>query len=296
VGTMRDLAWVDPWRESLERSLARRGKLPRGLIKPSQRRPQRDLAHDDEPEHEIPAYWLLCWRAVTKRWMMLVAYAGGLITFGLLAGTQPNASEGHGASARAAHVHASRAAVGSRRAEAGHAPTGSGAAELSGAGACQLAYSSTCYVNPLAGAAVAPRRIDQGVDYAGSGALTAIGPARITTIATSDTGGPGAVIEYQLLGGSDDGRYVFYAEGLTPAEGLYVGETVRAGQAIATIIPADSSGIEIGWGANDGTKTYAAEIGQWSAVHETDNIPTAAGENFSALIASLGGPPGKAEG
>jgi hypothetical protein len=31
-------------------------------------------------------------------------------------------------------------------------------------------------------------------------------------------------------------------------------------------------------------------------VHETDNIPTAAGENFSALIASLGGPPGKVEG
>jgi hypothetical protein len=143
---------------------------------------------------------------------------------------------------------------------------------------------------------VAPERIDQGVDYAGSGTLTAMGAARVTYLATSDTGWPGAFIQYQLLGGPDDGCYVYYAEGVTPAGGLYVGETVRAGQAIATIIPDYSSGIEIGWGAGDGTKSHAAELGEWSATHDADSIPTAAGENFSALIASLGGPPGKTEG
>jgi hypothetical protein len=294
VDTMRDLAWVDPWRESLERSLARRGKLPRGLIKPSQRRPQRDLAYDDEREHELPVYWLLCWRAVAKRWMVLVAFAGGILSLALLAATQPSASQVHGASGTAAHVDAS--VVGSRPAAAGRAAIGPGGAGVSGTGTCQPAAGSNCYVNPLAGAAVAPRRIDQGVDYAGSGTLTAIGAATVTSIAMSDTGWPGAFIEYQLLGGSDAGRYVFYAEGVTPAEGLYVGETVRAGQPIATIIPNDSSGIEIGWGANDGTKTYAAETGQWNAMHEANDIPTAAGENFSALIASLGGPPGNVEG
>jgi hypothetical protein len=296
---MRDLAGVEPWRESLERSLARRGKLPRCSIEPNQLRSQRELAHDEELVHESATYWLLCRRAIATRWMMLVVSAGGLCTLALLAATRPSVSDGRGAhaSATAAHVDPCRAAGGSWSAGAGHAAPRSGGAGASGTGTCQLVDSSNRYVDPLAGAAVAPKRIDQGVDYAaGSGTLTAIGPARITNIATSDTGWPGAFIEYQLLGGSDDGRYVFYAEGVTPAENLYVGETVRAGQAIATIVPDDSSGIEIGWGANDGTKSYAAEMGQWSATNEADNIPTAAGESFSALIASLGGPPGKVEG
>src|ERR1022692_1969153 len=123
-----------------------------------------------------------------------------------------------------------------------------------------------------------------------------MGRRRRHQVATSNTGWPGAFIEYQLLSGPDDGCHVYYAEGVTPAEGLYIGETVRAGQAIATIIPDYSSGIEIGWGAGDGTKSQAAEMGEWSATHDADSIPTAAGENFSALIASLGGPPGKTEG
>ena len=75
-----------------------------------------------------------------------------------------------------------------------------------------------------------------------------------------------------------------------------MGETVRAGQAIATIIPGYSSGIEIGWGAGIGTETYAAKIGEWSAPDDADSIPSAAGKSFSALIAALGGPRGKTEG
>ena len=141
-----------------------------------------------------------------------------------------------------------------------------------------------------------PRRIDQGVDYAGSGMLTAIGDATVTFLATSDTGWPGAFIEYRLLGGPESGCYVFYAEGVTPADGMHVGAAVRAGQAIAAIVPDDPSGIEIGWGAGDGTESYAARMGQWSAVAEEDNIPTPAGKSFSSLIAALGGPPGKVGG
>ena len=89
---------------------------------------------------------------------------------------------------------------------------------------------------------------------------------------------------------------MYYAEGVTPAPGLNVGETVRAGQTIATIIPNSSSGIEIGWAAGQGTRTYATQAGEWSAVHEANNIPSAPGLYFSMLIASLGGPPGKVEG
>jgi hypothetical protein len=143
---------------------------------------------------------------------------------------------------------------------------------------------------------VVAERIDQGVDYAGSGTLAALGPATLTKVATSGTGWPGAFIEYQLLSGPDRGCYVYYAEGVTPASGLYVGETVRAGQPIAAIVSGSSTGIEIGWAAGDGTNSYAADTGEWSAEHEANDIPSAAGLYFSALIASLGGPPGKIEG
>src|SRR5205823_9499627 len=66
----------------------------------------------------------------------------------------------------------------------------------------------------------------------GSGPLRAMGAARITYLATVATGWPGAFIEYQLINGAEAGCYVFYAEAVTPAPGLHVGEIVRAGQTI----------------------------------------------------------------
>jgi hypothetical protein len=159
-----------------------------------------------------------------------------------------------------------------------------------------MAVAPDGYANPLGSAVVKPERIDQGVDYAGSGALTAIGAGRVTYVATSDTGWPGAFIEYQLLDGADAGCFVFYAEGVVPADGLYVGEALSAGQRIATIIPKYPTGIEIGWGSGTGTKAYANVTGQWSAADDHDNVASAAGRTFSDLIAALGGPPGKVEG
>ena len=151
-------------------------------------------------------------------------------------------------------------------------------------------------MNPLASAIVNPERVDQGVDYAGVGKLVAIGAGRITYLATHDNGWPGAFIEYRLLDGADAGCYVYYAEGVTPADGLHVGQTISAGQPIATIIPVYPTGIELGWGAGITTKAYAAVAGQWSPVDDQHDMPTAAGKSFSALIAALGGPPGKDEG
>jgi hypothetical protein len=161
---------------------------------------------------------------------------------------------------------------------------------------CPLAVAPAGYVNPLAQAIVNPERIDQGVDYAGVGKLVAIGSGRITHLATENTGWPGAFIEYRLLGGADAGCYVYYAEGVVPADGLQVGDSISAGQPIATIIPAYPTGIEIGWGTGISTKAYAKVAGQWSPTDDDDDIPSAAGTNFSALIAALGGPPGKNEG
>jgi hypothetical protein len=298
VDTRRDLCGADPWRESLERSLARRGKPRRSPIERSQLRAQRELPHDGALGHAPASYLGLGWQAISQRSTMLLATAAGVLTLAMLATTRPSVSAGRSvpASASAAHTDVSRAAVGSSSAGSGRAAPAAAGAGVGRAPACQPVNRSDGYVNPLAGAVVASERIDQGVDYAGSGTLTALGTAKITYVATSNTGWPGAFIEYQLLGGPDRGCDVYYAEGVVPAEGLYVGETARTGQAIATIIPDYPSGIEIGWGSGAGTKSRAAEMGQWSVTHDADSIPTAAGENFSALITSLGGPPGKSEG
>jgi hypothetical protein len=148
------------------------------------------------------------------------------------------------------------------------------------------------YTNPLAGASVTPERIDQGVDYSGSGMLSAIGDGKVTYVGTSGTGWPGAFIEYQLSGGSYAGRYVYYAESISPAAGLHVGQTVRAGQPIASI----NGGIEIGWGSGVGTQPLAQALGQWSSGSDSSNVASPAGKSFSALVAQLGGPPGKVEG
>jgi hypothetical protein len=161
---------------------------------------------------------------------------------------------------------------------------------------CQPTSGSSGYVNPLAGAHVKPERIDMGVDYAGSGTLAAIGAATVTYVGTTGTGWPGTFIEYRLLDGSDAGCYVYYAEGVEPAAGLHVGESVGAGQALATIIPGWSTGIELGWATGTSTTTYAEKMHQWSANDDLENIPSPAGKSFSALIAALGGPPGKDEG
>jgi hypothetical protein len=148
------------------------------------------------------------------------------------------------------------------------------------------------YVNPMAHASLSPERIDQGVDYSGSGTLGAIGAGTVTYAGTSNTGWPGAFVEYRLSNGPDAGRYVYYAESVVPAQGLHVGESVSAGQAIVTV----TGGIEVGWGAGIGTETYAMKAGQWSTAMGSGNVATPSGKSFSALIASLGGPPGIVEG
>jgi hypothetical protein len=203
------------------------------------------------------------------------------------------AKGGAHASTPSARGDASRTAFVSHRSGAAAVTPG---ALASRAGGCALAVDPTGYVNPLAGATVKPERIDQGVDYAGAGTLVAIGPAKVTYVGTSNTGWPGAFIEFRLLAGADAGCYVFYAEGVVPVDGLSVGQQLAAGQAIATIIPKYPTGIELGWGSGRGTKAYAKVAGQWSTDDDQNNIATPAGRSFSDLIAALGGPPGKVEG
>jgi hypothetical protein len=208
----------------------------------------------------------------------------------VLAGGGPQASP------TAAHADMTRVATGLLQVGSPFGPRGPAGSGAAGSSTCPLSAAPAGYVNPLAGAVVKPERIDQGVDYAGAGTLAAIGAATVTHVATAGTGWPGSFIEYRLLDGPDAGCYVYYAEGVTPMDQLHVGQLVAPGQPIATIIPGWSSGIELGWGAGTRNMTYAATRNQWSPNSDDSNTATQAGKSFSALIASLGGPPGRVEG
>ncbi len=265
MDAVRDLGRIEPWQVSLERSRARRAS----------RRPRAP-------------------RRKAARWRILAAAVPGVFVLAWTVAVLPGALAGRGATAgpRAESRTVNPAYGGPLAARRVVSP----AAGPRQAQRCQPVSGKTDYVNPLAGAHVKPERIDQGVDYAGSGNLEAIGAATVTRVTTIGTGWPGSFIEYRLLDGSDAGCYVYYAEGVNPAADLHVGQPVAAGQRIATIIPGWSTGIELGWGAGTSTTTYAAKQHQWSADHDLDSIASAAGKSFSALIASLGGPPGKVEG
>jgi hypothetical protein len=160
---------------------------------------------------------------------------------------------------------------------------------------CQPVVGVAGYVNPLRHTRLTGERIDQGVDYAGTGLLGALGRARVTRVDTADTGWPGAFIEYRLLDGADAGCYVYYAEGVTPVQGLHAGQVVTPGQRLASIVPGWSTGIEIGWGSGANATTLAAKTREWTAHDDAADIPSAAGRSFSSLVRALGGPPGKDE-
>ncbi len=281
----RDLARDELWLQSLERSRARRAGAPVQLPAPPARRVERHETRRGARRRAVPAA-----AALLVLTLVVAVLAGAL----------------GGSSSPTARVAARVQPV---RPEQGGPtyPTSGGVAPISGkvlsgrapASAprkCQAAVGSSNYFNPLAASKVTPERIDQGVDYAGTGALGAIGAARINYLATSGSGWPGAFIEYRLLDGTDAGCYVFYAEGVKPVPGLRVGQIVGPGQPVATLIPGWSTGIELGWGAGFNTVTYAAAKHQWSAHSDAHSVATPAGKSFSALIHALGGPAGKLEG
>ena len=233
---------------------------------------------------------------VSSRRFKLTLTASPVIGLVLLAGLLLLVLDGHGqVSPASAHQVVIQPPAYAKTRQDGPITAGAGAIHRK---ACPMATptATSGYVNPLTSAKVTPERIDQGVDYAGSGPLLAIGTARVTHVATEGTGWPGAFIEYRLLDGPDAGCYVYYAEGVTPAPGLRRGDTLLAGQTVVNIIPQSETGIEIGWSAGAGNTSYAVATHRWNAGDDDDNHPSGPGKRFSALIRDLGGPPGKIEG
>jgi hypothetical protein len=151
------------------------------------------------------------------------------------------------------------------------------------------------YVNPLARIAnLQPKRIDQGVDYGGTGPLLAVGSGTIRL--TSEAGWPGgAFIVLQLDQGQFRGQLVYYAENVTPT--VRVGQHVSAGDVVGILHDAYPN-LEIGWagGGVFGGKLGDALARTEGAVNGVEGSSTAVGVNFNQFLVSLGAPGGIQQG
>ncbi len=118
-----------------------------------------------------------------------------------------------------------------------------------------LPAAAGSYVNPFAlSTGLVTGRIDQGVDFTGGGPIVAIGEALV--LATEAPGWPeGGGVLYRLLDGPLKGQSIFVYEGVDAT--VQVGQTVSAGQQIATFRPGGS--IEIGLADSSGTPISHAE-------------------------------------
>jgi hypothetical protein len=179
----------------------------------------------------------------------------------------------HAAARRAA---AARAAAQQRQAEA--------------AQQAQAAATAAAYANPLRNVSgLVPERVDQGVDFAGSGPVYAIGNGVVTEAMGCCSGWPGGGwITYRLTSGPAQGLVVYVAEDVTPD--VQVGQTVTSSTVVANMFNG-SEGIETGWAMGDGSseepESQAPEAG---GVGAGGPFPTVVGLNFDELLQALGAP------
>jgi len=147
--------------------------------------------------------------------------------------------------------------------------------------------------NPLMHANVTPERIDQGVDYAGTGYLVAIADGVVTESVANGSGWEGeGYIEYRITqSGFLYGAYVYYAEGVDTV--VSVGEQVKGGSRLCNLRSPMPHGIEIGFAAGVGEESYYA---YHDGPYQENNEVTRPGLAFSNLVHALGGPAGKQEG
>lgn len=173
------------------------------------------------------------------------------------------------------------------------------------------------YVNPFAAATIlAYERVDQGVDFAGTGPVLALGNGVITE--TNGPGWPGGpYMAYKLSDGPAKGLYVYVAEDLTVGvtgeyhddgqklgarlrteqsdlsiavdDTLTIGQKITAGQVIATMFNG-ANGIEIGWGRTTDGLVPQSQMAVCGSITGA-NLPaggTMIGRNFEELLNVLG--------
>jgi hypothetical protein len=144
------------------------------------------------------------------------------------------------------------------------------------------------YRNPLRGVkGLVSLRIDEGVDYGGSGPVYALGDGVVTS-----TTGPwpdGTYLTYRLTAGKAKGKMVYVAENVTPK--VKIGQQVTSSTVVGELHDAYPD-MEIGWSADIYGDTMAAESGQWSSYDDEKSIPSAFGVNFNQLLVALHAPSG----
>jgi hypothetical protein len=144
------------------------------------------------------------------------------------------------------------------------------------------------YLNPLRNVAdLVAERIDQGVDFSGSGPVYALGDGVVTNATGDSAGWPGGGwITYQLTDGPDEGLTVYVAEDIAPT--VQVGEQVSSSTVVGDMFEG-YDGIEIGW-AQPGGVSAESQLPQAGAIGGEGPFPTEVGLNFEDLLQTLGVP------
>jgi membrane-bound lytic murein transglycosylase B len=152
-------------------------------------------------------------------------------------------------------------------------------------GRCQVKYvdwaialpeAANAYVSPFAlSSGVVTGRIDQGVDFTGTGPIVAIGKARILSVGAPGWPEGGGVL-YQLLDGPLEGQVIFVYEGIDAT--VQPNQIVQAGEQIAGFRPGGS--IEIGFADPAGVPLSHGEYFEGKV--------TQYGIEMSSLLQSLG--------
>jgi hypothetical protein len=133
------------------------------------------------------------------------------------------------------------------------------------------------------------RRIDQGVDYSGTGPVVAMGDGQVTEVTTSssywgDEGGNAVV--YRLSKGPAHGRSLYTSENCTPNPALYIGKRVFAGRTVICYMHDAFPYIESGWAEGGNGNDKPAAYSLYSS--QPDGVETAYGLNASRLFHLLG--------
>ncbi len=135
----------------------------------------------------------------------------------------------------------------------------------------------TEYVSPFLSATTG--RIDEGVDFTGTGPIAAVGDAEI--LATGAPGWPeGGGVLYKLTSGRRAGQIIYVYEGVDAS--VHPGQHVSAGDQIATFRPGGS--IEMGFADAGGTPLSHDEY--------AEGDETQSGKEMAGFLNSIGGASG----
>lgn len=148
-------------------------------------------------------------------------------------------------------------------------------------------YTVLRYTNPLrAVRGLRPGRIDQGVDYAGSGPILALGSGTVIKATNTDSGWPGGGwLLYQLSRGPFARKYVYVSENITVS--VKAGQKVTAGEKIATLHNAYPN-METGWASDIRDTTLANADGHLCPCSDPGGWSTIEGRNFNHLLRVVG--------